>query len=64
MAKEAIIAKLQEECQNKDQSIDHVMTRQEEIFETCEKKIKEKIQALKRAEKALEFERGQRAKLE
>lgn len=42
MAKEAIIAKLKEECQAKEQSIAYVMIRQKEVFDSCEKKIKEK----------------------
>ena len=40
VAKEAIIVKLQEECQNKDRSIEFVTTRQKEVFDSCEKEVK------------------------
>lgn len=63
VAKEAMITKLRKENQSKDRSIEHAMTRQNEVFDSCEKKIKEKIQALERAEKTLEFERDQKTAL-
>jgi len=39
VVKEATIAKLSEECQKKDRSIEYVLTRQKEVFDSCEKKI-------------------------
>lgn len=51
VAKEAMIIKLKEQNQNKDRSIAHTMTKQKEVFDSREKKIKEKTQALERAEK-------------
>lgn len=38
MAKEAIIAKFKEECQNKDRSIEYLTIRHKEILETIKKK--------------------------
>ena len=39
MAKESIIAKLKEECQNKNRSIEYLTTRHKEVLETIEKKV-------------------------
>lgn len=38
MAKEAVITKLEGECQAKDWSIEFLTTRNKEIIDTCEKK--------------------------
>ena len=38
MAKEAIIANLKEECQNKDRSIEYLTTRHKEVLDTLEKR--------------------------